>query len=773
MTLRPLPHGVSTCLAFALIWLLTTTAWAGAGRIVIIKADGLPGYLLEDVVNQKNDETGQWELPWIRKVFFEGGVEVANFYTRGISVSAPSWSAIETGHDPIIRGNVEFDRYSLHVYDYLNFFPFYFRNALSRQVDMPGVEVLDSVGTPMVSDAFPPEQRYQGFQLFQRGVRWNSITASLKRGVNPHSVRNLVDEWLTGFQMEDAVGQQTEQELIEKLQDPNVRYLDLFDGDFDHVAHLTHDRRVLQRELRNLDRLVGRIRTAIEASSLAQETALVIVSDHGINNDPAVFGQGWNLVEALNSAEGGGHHVITNRHPRSDFTIRGLNPFVSEVTNDSSASFYLKGEASNYPTALVDLDGNERANVYLRNSDWNALQILQQQQRRRDLSPALRGAIHHAMRDVANRNRKCWLGIGGAGLSDLERVQPPAASQDKSDAARRQAALAKHVEEQLRAYRDYLRGVAAVLDPPDKAGNGPAIPRRAMGELNSIFQLQHYVVGLAPGGPVLDAAGGLDWERSFVRVNYFEFFSQAHVRNLPQAGLSDHPVDFLAARVPGDELARALPPDLAADEGIFLYKSDQSQALLLRRGHSLRYLPVKDFEETAAGELRFSIAPWSAGLPLAGFEGVDREWLEQWHSERDWLCATYRTPYSNAAVGLFAELSAPMAPAGGDALRLFQWRERLATRADLLILANNHWNFNVRNFNPGGNHGSFFPVSTHATLLFAGGSKTGIPQGLKITEPYDGLSYAPTVLKLAGKAEFSELPGPVIEELFPVVEAKR
>ena len=83
-----------------------------------------------------------------------------------------------------------------------------------------------------------------------------------------------------------------------------------------------------------------------------------------------------------------------------------------------------------------------------------------------------------------------------------------------------------------------------------------------------------------------------------------------------------------------------------------------------------------------------------------------------------------------------------------------------------MLLANNHWNFNVRSFNAGGNHGSFFPVSSHATLLFAGGSKTGIPRGLRIAEPYDGLSFAPTVLKLAGKAGDKPLPGPVIEELF-------
>jgi hypothetical protein len=83
-----------------------------------------------------------------------------------------------------------------------------------------------------------------------------------------------------------------------------------------------------------------------------------------------------------------------------------------------------------------------------------------------------------------------------------------------------------------------------------------------------------------------------------------------------------------------------------------------------------------------------------------------------------------------------------------------------------LILANDHWNFNVRNFNPGGNHGGFFQPSAHATLLFAGGSDTGIPRGLKIEEPYDGISYAPTVLKLAGLPGYANLQGPVIEELF-------
>jgi hypothetical protein len=52
---------------------------------------------------------------------------------------------LDTGQHLQIRGNAEFDRYTNHVYDYLNFFPFYLGYALSHRVDMPGVEVLDEL----------------------------------------------------------------------------------------------------------------------------------------------------------------------------------------------------------------------------------------------------------------------------------------------------------------------------------------------------------------------------------------------------------------------------------------------------------------------------------------------------------------------------------------------------------------------------------------------------------------------------------------------------
>jgi hypothetical protein len=96
----------------------------------------------------------------------------------------------------------------------------------------------------------------------------------------------------------------------------------------------------------------------------------------------------------------------------------------------------------------------------------------------------------------------------------------------------------------------------------------------------------------------------------------------------------------------------------------------------------------------------------------------------------------------------------------------------------LQINANDHWNFDVRGFNPGGNHGSFFRISTHSTLMFAGGERTGIPRGLAISEPYDSLSVAPTIFALTGnlqnnnqptenlaKRGFVKFPGRVITEV--------
>jgi len=314
-------------LAARLIFFWFFAVWLDAGahaevkRIVVIKVDGVPQEVLDRELRRTDPGTHKSALPWMDRVFRQEGTRLANFYVRAISLSAPSWSLLDTGQHLQIHGNAEFDRYTYHIYDYLNFFPFYLGYALSYRVDMPGVEVLDDLGIPLLIDRFPYQASYQSFQLYQRGVRWKTLRHSFQRRFTSRSARDLLDEWTMGLELGSSVEDQTERELIEKLADPQIRYLDYFTGDYDHVAHSTPDPAAQRQALQRIDALVGRIWTAIEASPEATQTVLAIVSDHGMNTQPGVYSQGYDLVQFFNSREGGAHHVVTNRHPLTEFKL--------------------------------------------------------------------------------------------------------------------------------------------------------------------------------------------------------------------------------------------------------------------------------------------------------------------------------------------------------------------------------------------------------------------------------------------------------------------
>src|SRR5207344_1032863 len=65
-------------------------------------------------------------------------------------------------------------------------------------------------------------------------------------------------------------------------------------------------------------------------------------------------------------------------------------------------------QSDKFPTMLLDADGNERASIYLRDSDLNVLQILWQQLARKDLKPELRQAASSAFFAVLDRRRESW-----------------------------------------------------------------------------------------------------------------------------------------------------------------------------------------------------------------------------------------------------------------------------------------------------------------------------------------------------------------------------
>jgi hypothetical protein len=203
----------------------------------------------------------------------------------------------------------------------------------------------------------------------------------------------------------------------------------------------------------------------------------------------------------------------------------------------------------------------------------------------------------------------------------------------------------------------------------------------------------------------------------------------------------------------------------AGPDRIWLFRDASHQALIERDRGRLRYTPVANLMEDDAGELHFDKIPFGPGLPLELFEdplliAADREsWLADWHTESEWFEAVHRTLYSNGIIGLTEQLlyDCPLSDP-------YRERRRSLRRTDLLVFASDHWNFNVRGFNPGGNHGALFQISTHSVLMFAGGKSTGIPRGLHVSTPYDSLSLVPTILTLMGTPEPS-LPGPVIKEV--------
>ena len=798
-------------LAAAILFVLASgiAAQAQTRRVVVIKVDGLPYEIVDRFARETDPETGKSRLPWFDHVFYENGTRITNFYVRGMSLSAPSWSLIDTGQHLQIKGNVEFDRAMLHAYDYLNFIPFYAQQAAGGSVDMPGTEVLDSVGVRLLLDAYDSYERVQGYQLYQRGPR----LATLKNASEEHFLKHparLATELVSGFEVRNIVFDQTERELEAKLNDPRVRYLDLLAMSFDHTAHHNNDRDSHLEVLRELDAVVGRVWTAIEKSPMAAETALIIVSDHGFNTDERVISQGFNLVKLLGSAGGGGHHVITKRRLLLDYALKGINPLVPPITTTASQSYYLKGQSLDYPTALLDFDGNERAGLHLRNSDLNVLHILLQQLQRKDISPPVRNALTDAFFNALDRGRSRWQGDldqFSVELAALHRgiekqralcqSQPKTFSQadrdlNRDDNARRVCTLALQWTDFEKGYRGYVAAMSKLLSLPREQFDpfrvkiDEVIPKGAMGRSNTVHDLQNYVVALAPGGPVIKSDGSLDMERSFLRLNYFSLMAEQAARNNVQPNVSSHPVDFVALRIPRETILPALSDDLRPDDdAVWLYGGPNRQALILARGEAegqlrLRYLPIANLTQDAEGLVHFDRADWQAGFPLRMLEDArlnqpvaDRPaWLSEWHTDVEWLQALHKTQYSNGLVGLHeqftlfpapgTDVNAPGLGADERLLHSFVRRQRRLVETDMLIVANNHWNFDVRGFNPGGNHGSFFRISTHSTLLFAGGERTGIPRGLAVSEPYDSLSVAPTILALTGSLQSDNSPSEVL-----------
>ncbi len=181
---------------------------------------------------------------------------------------------------------------------------------------MPSVEVLDQFGIPLLLDQFPPEARYESMQLFQRGVRWTTLKESAANRVK-RPVRELINEWETGFELGPGIDEQEEKEVNAALADPKILYIDYYLGDYDHTAHLTNDESSQLTVIKRLDAKLGRLWNAIQASPLAAGTVLVLVSDHGMNSKAGTYsgaGTGGEIVRTALGWRGGHHQCVTVHH---------------------------------------------------------------------------------------------------------------------------------------------------------------------------------------------------------------------------------------------------------------------------------------------------------------------------------------------------------------------------------------------------------------------------------------------------------------------------
>jgi hypothetical protein len=509
-----------------------------------------------------------------------------------------------------------------------------------------------------------------------------------------------------------------------------------------------------------------------------------------------------------------------------DYSIKGIYPLVPLITSTSPDTYYLKGETTTYPTAMLDFDGNERASVHLRDSDLNTLHILLQQLQRDRLKDQVRQAVFNSFFAVIDRRRAEWQRVLKALQSELEALdraiieqrklwesQPKKFSKEQQDAGLDDAAKRVWVQldrwqRERREYAEYaqilqnLVSLSAEAFDPNKIKIASVIPKMSMGEPNSIYELQNYVVGIGPDGFVLNSDGSLNIEKSFVQIDYFSLLHGVTVRNNVQRGVTNRPIDLIATRLTRD-LVLPLIEDRDIDEDvIWVTAAANRQALLLSRHDaegvlSLRYLPISNLTQDANGRLQFKSISWQSGLPLQIFEdpnlifpGGDRTaWLSEWHTDSEWLQALHKTHYSNGLVGLHEELARHLIEKLSTSnslsdqersMRNFARRKRELVEADLLIVANDHWNFDVRGFNPGGNHGSFFRIATHSIFMLAGGPKTNLPQGFIVDTPYDSLSFVPTLLAITGNLRddsnpvpelwekgFRTFPGHVVKELLP------
>lgn len=800
-------------------------------RLLIIKVDGLSPWLLDALIDPDDpakldrlpdpegfwraiemfrEETGQQVLlPNLKHYFYDQGVRAENMFAATITLSAVSWSVIETGQPSVIKEHMTFDRHTSYMRGHLDGLRDTLEIVAGRSRKTSALWQLDQVGVSPFSDAFNPLRRYEIPQLFYRlqpgdylrdwGKRYATTGADSPWGiVRGHMKRRVEDMDYPDFN-EEFLADHIASKILEDEYGTgeSYDYLTIFFS-IDHQHHVDPNPENLVHRMVRLDRRIGRLFRAVERSRRRDQTVVTLVSDHGSEYLPGTVNIAFPVTRVFRSRLFGGHtvatlmvedaaHALSTPLPGIDF------PRVYESPFSPYGKAAGPGGEGDYVTAAIDNFGNGRAEVHLRNDDLNRMHLLLLA-RNRKLDEEQRARWRALVRQTAAAIRP-WLGpelasyrsyhqAALAWASDLEQrtdfywrdIGKRLKSEGERDAPQLEAL--SRLEEMCRAEDPVVWLIEHNPSIPD------LIPKKYLGPRNSIYQLSHYTLGLSDNMEWVEST--VDHQGRPVPMDYFSVITNYDAPNPPLPDMNN-PVDIIVRSLPVEPLRAALlergwlDPDGTLRQVLWVVSTAKNnlqrggEALLLEASDGrLRYLPIRDLKQDAEG--RFSFLPHNQLDPLGlfydpAFDGPGGEpafvWLERFHTPQEWMEAAHDTTYSIAPLIMtdITRTNADRALSNPQFARTLtgfpspevkqhylegvRWKYD-SQQPDLLLWSSYLWNFASKNQTPGGSHGGLRPLVTRTSFLLWGGKDIPLPRGAALQQYCTTLDIVPTLAETLG-----------------------
>ncbi len=767
-------------------------------RLVLIKVDGLPGPLLEAVLDPDGAEADRLPaphlfrqacararqisgrsmlLPNIHHYFVERGLRACRVDSATLTLSVPSWSLIDTGQPSLVKTNAYFNRFDGRLLNYLD----QLRQSITLLTNGAGrsaaLAPLDLVGIPIVTDAFAPSRVWSSLQPLTRQPPTEQLAAL---GRHLLSGKNRGFDWWKAARRQlarMAYGEPYPEIYDASLAElaaarllpgsPAVDCVSLLLPAIDHQFHTDPEYGNLLARLMRLDAWIGSILQAASRGPRGPRTLAVLLSDHGSRFDPVHFNHSFPINRWLRESQFGSHNVVSP--VAEDFSHAFTVPSSGVDFNrlyESAASPYGKripGGESGYATAFTANNGNARFSAFLRHTDLNRLHLLLLEAKRCRRSPAALRAIAAAYREVLAGCRT-WLAAEVREARRAERALLELVARLGLESRGPRGEEARRLQSQERRIRAVRTALEALLQT-DREEEGwldwarrdfeisRLIPKGYLGPPNTLAGLRRYAVGWVRP-PVLRWTGA---DEPLAFLDYPELLTSFQAASASSYG-SRYPFSFFAASMAPPSLGRAARSDIV--QAIWIRHAASGRELLLLEAEggeiSLENLSGEGWQEQLEAEEKKGVdSPWT----LAGRAGLYGRWMTpaRWSEELsnsrwgpapailadicrpNWRKFAERTALSRRFLPEEAELRREVIA--------FDFSRQVP---DFHVWTADGWNVNSNSHTPGGMHGGLDRLETRLVCLFWGGSELGLRRGERLDEPYSSLDILPTVLDALG-----------------------